>query len=91
MYCVVKEAHNVCQGSAGSRIIADMVTNHTTSHCCAGQANCRLINVKIIACIIDTVVIQKILAHLDKINLVSEQVTQLPYSSHYPTKDFRAC
>jgi hypothetical protein len=34
--------------------------------------------VTIISCIINTVVIQKILAHLDKINPVSEQVTQLP-------------
>lgn len=39
---------------------------------------CQKHKVTIIAWIIDTFVIQKILAHLDKLNPVSEQVTQLP-------------
>ncbi|MFC3120757.1 hypothetical protein [Agaribacter flavus] len=32
----------------------------------------------IIACITDTIVVQKILAHLDKTNPVSEQISPLP-------------
>jgi hypothetical protein len=39
---------------------------------------CHKHNVTIIACIIDTVVIQKILAHLDKTYPLSTQVSQLP-------------
>jgi hypothetical protein len=39
---------------------------------------CQKHNVTIIACIIDTVVVQKILAHMDKTHPSSEQVTQLP-------------
>jgi hypothetical protein len=39
---------------------------------------CEKHNVTIIACIIDTLVIQKILAHLDKKDPASVQVTLLP-------------
>ena len=39
---------------------------------------CQKHNVTIIACVIDTVIIQKILAHLDKTNPVSTQATLLP-------------
>jgi hypothetical protein len=39
---------------------------------------CQKHSVTIIACVIDTVIIQKILAHLDKINPVSTQATLLP-------------
>jgi hypothetical protein len=39
---------------------------------------CQKHNVTIIACIIDTLVIQKILAHLDKTYPTTEQVSQLP-------------
>ena len=39
---------------------------------------CQKHNVTIIACIIDPLVIQKILAHLDKTYSSSEQVAQLP-------------
>jgi len=39
---------------------------------------CQNLNVSIIVCIIDLLVIQKILAHLDKTCPSSEQVTQLP-------------
>jgi hypothetical protein len=39
---------------------------------------CHKHNVTIIACIIDTVVIQKILAHLDKTYPLSTQVALLP-------------
>jgi hypothetical protein len=39
---------------------------------------CQSLNVSIISCIINTFVIQKILAHIDKTHPSSEQVTQLP-------------